>query len=1145
LVAGLLFLAFAVFLMQFSSSLPSLYPTPIPKVELDPLSCEGHAPDVRSPVGSGTPQCKVNTPNLKLSGRYLPFKTLEVMVNARSQEVFTSADGRFQTTVSLARRSNQISVAPLPALDAGGSEISKPATVSVTYSVNPVQPPEIQVVVDSSPDKKLLVGTADPYLGVLLTDDANKIETPTVSDDTGIFVLEVPSAVVQNPEKYRLGAGEFRLGEKTPWMSLQTALAKTITGSLSRSVTFAFEEDAVHVEFRLQGPLQLPHVERLIKGELSRNEFIRTTFGYVSPFTISEMPLQLSVVTKETGQADVKLVGSLPYAEGGRRELMVEMQGADRKYGVPLSDFGLEASATSLGHWPLLTGQDTFTVRFHDLQPAWLEPIPTHMDAEQAVWKGPLPGVRAVMEVPKGTPKTLPAPEEKEPLTVRQALDSLTLPPLTHALGEAIIFSIPFVWVLALLRTNQRFLARNEGDQWHGRSRTAAECLVLWALSMWYVVYLLSSTMYANISRVIPSGWNWRLSDSGIAFLALYLSSLAIVRPFTSSLERNAEGWLGWSATRSLPETSPWKHRWSWICGTGLIVMGIGFLWKGIPILEVLAKHGYNTKPLLAFMEHYGLTLWVLALSLIVTWLVGWRFGAVFAVLCSCGIALVSLILPTSSGGGFLNPGRLQDAGLLVTMQLIKRVGHAWSVVLLYLLLLFVVSYLIRQLIPPRVLSRAARFLFIISLAVAIPTLSLLPARRVAQLGGWLLVAVAAWLISYAAGVSSRFRAWRDRYRVRPATLWLLGAGLVVFLIVPVGSRPVWEGFFPLLQEFVNVWKYIPFIIILMWLQTRDQKLPQSDDLPLAYFLFSVYLVGYSETWFYVPLPLIIGYILAKFWLLRPIEGLAVDETARSSTRERLKELIQRRWAERMMRSFEKSQDKKLGAGDFGPDEYRQKLAAFQRALAPEETGNRSTPQSIQEMALAYGPTGDSWQNGVIAVQYGLPLALIPAALTMYEFVAGRAQALFPALTFSLRMVFSFSYWLALAFFFGYFYTFIRGKTGLTKGAFLALGVTLPYLCYSLIQTQSLAEFRYFFLWATEVFSFCTLLGLFAFDYETLRRNGYSLRDVFSLHNTPTLSAFASSLVAALVPGIMAIMSGKALDLAKSLADRILPHVQP
>jgi hypothetical protein len=90
---------------------------------------------------------------------------------------------------------------------------------------------------------------------------------------------------------------------------------------------------------------------------------------------------------------------------------------------------------------------------------------------------------------------------------------------------------------------------------------------------------------------------------------------------------------------------------------------------------------------------------------------------------------------------------------------------------------------------------------------------------------------------------------------------------------------------------------------------------------------------------------------------------------------------------------------------------------------------------------------------------------------------------------------------------------------------------------------SSFSELRYFFLWASQVFAFCTILGLLAFDYETLRRNGFSLRHLTALHDISVLSAFGSSLAAALVPGIIAIVNDRVLDLLKFAAERILPQI--
>ena len=75
-----------------------------------------------------------------------------------------------------------------------------------------------------------------------------------------------------------------------------------------------------------------------------------------------------------------------------------------------------------------------------------------------------------------------------------------------------------------------------------------------------------------------------------------------------------------------------------------------------------------------------------------------------------------------------------------------------------------------------------------------------------------------------------------------------------------------------------------------------------------------------------------------------------------------------------------------------------------------------------------------------------------------------------------------------------------------------------------------------------QVFGFCTILGLFSFDYETLRRNGFSLADLLAVHDTPVLSGFASgdgeSRRVSFVFG-----KGEVLDLVKFFSNHVLPQM--
>jgi hypothetical protein len=135
--------------------------------------------------------------------------------------------------------------------------------------------------------------------------------------------------------------------------------------------------------------------------------------------------------------------------------------------------------------------------------------------------------------------------------------------------------------------------------------------------------------------------------------------------------------------------------------------------------------------------------------------------------------------------------------------------------------------------------------------------------------------------------------------------------------------------------------------------------------------------------------------------------------------------------------------------------------------------------------------------------------------------------------------------WLLYSFFFGYFFTHLRGRSGLAKGVHFCLAVTAPLALWRLLSTQSLTDLGPFLLWASQVFLFCTVLGLVAFDYRTLRRHGLGARDLTTVHDLPALSAYGSTLVAAIVPAVVALLTGRVKDVVEFFLNAVLPRVPP
>jgi hypothetical protein len=83
-----------------------------------------------------------------------------------------------------------------------------------------------------------------------------------------------------------------------------------------------------------------------------------------------------------------------------------------------------------------------------------------------------------------------------------------------------------------------------------------------------------------------------------------------------------------------------------------------------------------------------------------------------------------------------------------------------------------------------------------------------------------------------------------------------------------------------------------------------------------------------------------------------------------------------------------------------------------------------------------------------------------------------------------------------------------------------------------------------FVLWAAQVFVFCTTVGLVAFDYRILRKSGFGGRELLTIHRFVALSAYGSTLAAAVGSALIAILANRVGDLTKFLIDAVVGGVK-
>jgi ABC-type multidrug transport system fused ATPase/permease subunit len=345
---------------------------------------------------------------------------------------------------------------------------------------------------------------------------------------------------------------------------------------------------------------------------------------------------------------------------------------------------------------------------------------------------------------------------------------------------------------------------------------------------------------------------------------------------------------------------------------------------------------------------------------------------------------------------------------------------------------------------------------------------------------------------------------------------------------------------------------YVIALGLILLLREYARKNPSPIVEPAAkqvgVYLFAVLLINNYALWLLLPVPFLVALLLAIFWLFRPDEEVQrlrkISEEKMRRQRHLIRDIVDASSAGELFSAIQKSLLSKLKGAELTLEEYESKVEAYRSHLESKlelETVARNV-QSREAVFAIGGP--ELWSNVMAAVRTGAALASGPLLIALYQFLPrSRVSYVYPVLTLLDFILSVLATWLLYAFFFGFYFAYLRGRSGLVKGIHLFVGLCLPFAVYRLLSAQPLDDMRFFLLVATQLFLFCTLLGLISVDYRLLRSNGFHLRDLTAVHNIPSLSAYASAAIAALVPTVIALITGKFGEYMKFVLEMILPKL--
>ena len=288
-----------------------------------------------------------------------------------------------------------------------------------------------------------------------------------------------------------------------------------------------------------------------------------------------------------------------------------------------------------------------------------------------------------------------------------------------------------------------------------------------------------------------------------------------------------------------------------------------------------------------------------------------------------------------------------------------------------------------------------------------------------------------------------------------------------------------------------------------------------------------------SPAWFYVPVTFLAGWAVLRRLVGAPRAEVLTGAGHEAGpdpqvAREILDEIVDVKVFRRTLHAFRSQLLTKVAKGELEFPQYEEKREKLETALGRKQEALRTRAgERRPEAVLSHYTVVDPWENALLnsvwAAAFGLPWMI----LYLRE-VGGSSQA--STLGFLLQSFLVVAQWPMYGFFFGYFYSRIRGWSGFAKALWFALALLVPGLVLNALSMSPAAGWRDLGLFALQVLIQSLLLGL-ANDIAMVRRHGFTWRTVADLHNLGAVTAWVSTLVLAIATAVATLLTTQATDL--------------
>lgn len=389
------------------------------------------------------------------------------------------------------------------------------------------------------------------------------------------------------------------------------------------------------------------------------------------------------------------------------------------------------------------------------------------------------------------------------------------------------------------------------------------------------------------------------------------------------------------------------------------------------------------------------------------------------------------------------------------------------------------------------------------------------------------------------------------KYRLAFLTLIVL-LTFVIPNLVPAFKFDVRLNIF---QSFSMLQSLLPYalvsglLIVLKNVNALNHRLNRHLVLTVAFILFSGFVVGPTAHLFMIPVPFIISLVLFKRFLIHDFNKCseldAVNNDVISERRRLIGDVLSYETAQHFQAHIEKLRDK-VSSGDITLQEFEDRKSEIEKYAAEKERAStHGNGIHAKSTVLGIGPRAEDWENGRWALKWAA--ALIAPFLVVYLLLLllrpdGFSDTVFGFMFGFNQLLFFVADWLLSAFFFGYFFRYIRGNSGLEKGLRTALALIICLAPTWLTGISNKTELLGVLFGAAQTFLFFTLLGMGAFDYATFRgalRDQFRWRTFARFGSMPGLTAVLSVLVTSIGVGLTSVITGQFTDLLTTLLSAV------